>query len=145
MTDVPVTDVPRPVRPELGAWPAAALVFGSSAAVLVVELVALRLLAPYLGLTLETSTMVIGLALTAIASGHVGRRLDRPTGSPPRRAHRTPAGCLRGGRRCDAVRSSVARRPVRVQPAADLVAALTIIVPGRAALRRDARSSSSCG
>ena len=35
---------------------ARALVFGSSAAVLVVELVALRLLAPYLGLTLETST-----------------------------------------------------------------------------------------
>jgi spermidine synthase len=55
--------------PVLGAWPAAALVFGSSAAVLVVELVALRLLAPYLGLTLETNTLVIGLALTAIATG----------------------------------------------------------------------------
>ncbi|GGK77552.1 hypothetical protein GCM10010094_43470 [Streptomyces flaveus] len=48
---------------------AAVLVFGSSAAVLVVEIVALRLLAPYLGLTLETSTMVIGIALTAIALG----------------------------------------------------------------------------
>ncbi len=55
--------------PELGPWSAAALVFGSSAAVLVVELVALRLLAPYYGLTLETNTMVIGLALTAIAAG----------------------------------------------------------------------------
>ena len=55
--------------PGLGAWAAAALVFGSSAAVLVVELTALRLLAPYYGLTLETSTMVIGLALTAIAAG----------------------------------------------------------------------------
>lgn len=55
--------------PDLGPWPAAALVFGSSAAVLVVELVALRLLAPYYGLTLETNTMVIGLALTAIAAG----------------------------------------------------------------------------
>lgn len=55
--------------PGLGAWPAAALVFGSSAAVLVVELVALRLMAPYYGLTLETNTMVIGLALTAIAAG----------------------------------------------------------------------------
>ncbi len=43
--------------------------FGSSAAVLVVEIAALRLLAPYLGLTLETSTMVIGIALTAIACG----------------------------------------------------------------------------
>jgi spermidine synthase len=48
---------------------AAALVFGSSAAVLVVEIVSLRLLAPYLGLTLETSTLVIGLALAAIAAG----------------------------------------------------------------------------
>lgn len=36
---------------------------------LVVEIVALRLLAPYLGLTLETSTMVIGIALAAIAAG----------------------------------------------------------------------------
>ncbi|RYB95804.1 spermidine synthase [Nocardioides oleivorans] len=53
----------------IGAWAAAALVFGSSAAVLVVELVALRLLAPHYGLTLETNTMVIGLALTAIAAG----------------------------------------------------------------------------
>jgi spermidine synthase len=34
-----------------------------------VELVALRLLAPYYGLTLETNTLVIGLALTAIAAG----------------------------------------------------------------------------
>lgn len=53
----------------LSAWVAAALVFGSSAAVLVVELVALRLLAPHYGLTLETNTLVIGMALTAIAAG----------------------------------------------------------------------------
>ena len=53
----------------LSAWAAAVLVFGSSAAVLVVELVALRLLAPHYGLTLETNTLVIGLALTAIAAG----------------------------------------------------------------------------
>jgi len=46
-----------------------ALVFYASAAVLVVELTALRLLAPYLGLSLETSTLVIGLALAAIALG----------------------------------------------------------------------------
>ena len=56
-------------RTTLSDLAAAALVFGSSAAVLVVELVALRLLAPYLGLTLETSTLVIGIALTAIALG----------------------------------------------------------------------------
>jgi spermidine synthase len=53
----------------MGPRAAAVLVFGSSAAVLVVEIVALRLLAPYLGLTLETSTTVIGIALTAIALG----------------------------------------------------------------------------
>ncbi|KGN31511.1 spermidine synthase [Knoellia sinensis KCTC 19936] len=53
----------------LGPKVAAALVFGASAAVLVVELVSLRLLAPYLGLTLETNTMVIGIALAAIATG----------------------------------------------------------------------------
>ena len=55
--------------PGLGAGPAAVLVFGASAAVLVVELVALRLLAPYYGLTLETSTFVIGMALASIAAG----------------------------------------------------------------------------
>lgn len=53
----------------LPGWAAGALVFGSSAAVLVIELVALRLLAPYLGLTLETNTVVIGTALAAIALG----------------------------------------------------------------------------
>jgi spermidine synthase len=58
----------RPV-PGMGPWLAAALVFGSSGAVLVVELASLRLLAPYLGLTLETNTLVIGLALAAIAAG----------------------------------------------------------------------------
>ena len=58
-----------PAHAPLTGWVAGALVFGSSAAVLVVEVVALRLLAPYLGLTLETSTLVIGIALTAIAVG----------------------------------------------------------------------------
>ena len=58
-----------PDRPGLGDLGAGLLVFGSSAAVLVVEIVALRLLAPYLGLTLETSTTVIGIALAAIALG----------------------------------------------------------------------------
>jgi hypothetical protein len=46
--------VELPEWPELGRYAAAALVFGASASVLVVEVVALRLLAPYLGLTLET-------------------------------------------------------------------------------------------
>ncbi|MGW3927480.1 fused MFS/spermidine synthase [Streptomyces microflavus] len=64
----PVADAP-PSDQGLSQRSAAVLVFGSSAAVLVVEIVALRLLAPYLGLTLETSTLVIGIALTAIALG----------------------------------------------------------------------------
>jgi spermidine synthase len=55
--------------PGIGPRTGAGLVFGSSAAVLVVELVALRLLAPYVGLTMEMSTMVIGIALSAIAVG----------------------------------------------------------------------------
>ena len=63
--DAPTSREPAP----LAGWAAASLVFGSSAAVLVVELVALRLLAPYLGLTLETNTLVIGVALAAIALG----------------------------------------------------------------------------
>ncbi|MFF7255999.1 fused MFS/spermidine synthase [Streptomyces microflavus] len=64
----PVADAP-PSDQGLSQRSAAVLVFGSSAAVLVVEIVALRLLTPYLGLTLETSTLVIGIALTAIALG----------------------------------------------------------------------------
>ncbi|MFC6286760.1 fused MFS/spermidine synthase [Nocardioides sp. GCM10027113] len=73
-------DRPEPRgRAPLGPWTAGALVFGSSGAVLVVELASLRLLAPYLGLTLETNTLVIGLALTAIAAGawFGGRAADR--------------------------------------------------------------------
>ncbi|MGV9453710.1 fused MFS/spermidine synthase [Streptomyces sp. NPDC003635] len=71
MTGSPATPVAEgtPRAHGLGARAAVLLVFASSAAVLVVEIVALRLLAPYLGLTLETSTMVIGIALTAIAFG----------------------------------------------------------------------------
>ncbi len=70
MTPERSEDPPGPAHPAtLGAGLAAALVFGASASVLVVEIVALRLLAPYLGLTLETSTLVIGLALAAIATG----------------------------------------------------------------------------
>ena len=76
---------PRAAEPTtLGPYAAAALVFGASASVLVVEVVALRLLAPYLGLTLETSTIVIGLALAAIAAGSwIGGRLADAV--PPRR------------------------------------------------------------
>ncbi|HYN92972.1 MAG TPA: fused MFS/spermidine synthase, partial [Pilimelia sp.] len=60
------------VAPTAAALPnglAAALVFLASGAVLVLEIVALRLVAPYVGVTLQTSSSVIGVALGAIAYG----------------------------------------------------------------------------
>ena len=45
------------------------LVFGSAAAVLVIEILAGRLMAPYVGVTLETFTGIIGVVLTGIAAG----------------------------------------------------------------------------
>lgn len=55
---------------------ATALAFGSSGAVLVLEIVALRLVGPYVGVTLQVSSSVIGVALAAIAYGAwVGGRL----------------------------------------------------------------------
>ncbi|MDT6985373.1 fused MFS/spermidine synthase [Streptomyces lusitanus] len=114
-------------RPGLGPRLAAVLVFGASAAVLVVEIVALRLLAPYLGLTLETSTLVIGIALTAIAlgswlGGRVADQVDPlrllapALGIPGVVVALTPA-VLRGVGEW-------------ARPALILVAALTILVPG---------------
>jgi spermidine synthase len=51
-------------------WPAAsALVFIAAGAVLMLEILAVRLLAPYVGLTLETTTAIIGAALAGIAGG----------------------------------------------------------------------------
>jgi MFS family permease len=65
-----------------GALPrvaAAALVFVAAGAVLVLEILAVRLLAPYVGLTLETTTSIIGAALAGIAAGAAigGRLADR--------------------------------------------------------------------
>ena len=53
----------------LGPRTAAGLVFLASGAVLVLEILSLRLIAPYVGITLETNTAVIGVALAAIACG----------------------------------------------------------------------------
>src|SRR3712207_6422753 len=53
----------------LPGWVAAAITFLCSGAVLVMEIVGLRLIAPYVGVTLQTSTAVIGYALLAIAVG----------------------------------------------------------------------------
>ncbi len=128
MSDEHPEAAPTAGRPALGDTAAAVLVFGSSAAVLVVEIVALRLLAPYLGLTLETSTTVIGLALAAIAAGSWagGLAADRVD---PRRAL-APLLAISG--------VVIAATPFAVRGVADpqavgllyLVAAATIVVPG---------------
>ncbi|WP_456599537.1 fused MFS/spermidine synthase [Blastococcus sp. SYSU DS0616] len=67
----PVDTPPPPPPPggALPAWVAAGLTFLSSGAVLVLEIVGLRLIAPYVGVTVQTSTAVIGFALAAIAVG----------------------------------------------------------------------------
>jgi MFS family permease len=60
----------EPVLP--GSLPpvmAAGLVFVASGAVLVLEILSVRLLAPYVGLTLETTTSIIGAVLAGIAAG----------------------------------------------------------------------------
>lgn len=55
---------------------AAALLFCLSAAVLILEILAARLLAPYVGLSLETYTAIIGVVLAGISAGHaVGGRM----------------------------------------------------------------------
>jgi spermidine synthase len=56
-------------RVALPAPLAAGAVFVSSGAVLVLEVTGLRLVGPYLGVTLQTSSAVIGIALAAIAYG----------------------------------------------------------------------------
>ncbi|MGA9285380.1 MAG: fused MFS/spermidine synthase [Solirubrobacteraceae bacterium] len=58
---------------------AAGLVFAASGAVLVLEILSVRLLAPYVGLTLETTTSIIGAVLAGIAAGAAlgGRMADR--------------------------------------------------------------------
>ena len=68
-TSDPSADAVAPGTPPLPGWVAAAVTFLSSGAVLVMEIVGLRLIAPYVGVTLQTSTAVIGFALAAIALG----------------------------------------------------------------------------
>ena len=45
------------------------MVFGTSASVLVLEILAERLMAPYVGVMLETCTGIIGVVLAGIAAG----------------------------------------------------------------------------
>ncbi len=60
------------------------LVFVASGAVLVLEILGVRLLAPYVGLTLETYTTIIGVVLAGIAIGAAagGRAADRVPARP---------------------------------------------------------------
>ena len=53
--------------------------FISSAAILVLEILGIRLLAPYVGLTIETTTVIIGTVLAGIAAGAAlgGRAADQ--------------------------------------------------------------------
>lgn len=73
MSRAETTTGPAPTGTPAGAplprWVAASVTFLSSGAVLVMEIVGLRLIAPYVGVTLQTSTAVIGFALAAIALG----------------------------------------------------------------------------
>lgn len=64
-------------------WPAAVLVFVTSGAVLVLEVLGVRLLAPFVGASLDTYTAIIGTALAGISFGTWlgGKAADR---FPPR-------------------------------------------------------------
>jgi MFS family permease len=86
----------RPERVDRGSLPpslAAMLVFIAAAAVLILEILSVRLLAPYVGLTLETTTSIIGAVLAGIAVGAAlgGWMADRMD------PHRLVVGLLIGG------------------------------------------------
>jgi len=63
------SDAPGSAARPLPRWLAMALVMGTSASVLVLEILAGRLLAPYVGVSLETYTGIIGTVLVGIAAG----------------------------------------------------------------------------
>ena len=61
--------------PTMRSWVASLLVFFTSGAVLVIEILAARMLAPYVGVTLETYTAIIATVLAGISAGtYVGGR-----------------------------------------------------------------------
>jgi spermidine synthase len=67
-----MSDQGRSADPAAGVlphWLAVALVTGTSGAVLVLEILASRLLAPYVGVNIETYTAIIGTILAGIALG----------------------------------------------------------------------------
>lgn len=73
------TSVPRYGRIVVSSRLASLTVFVASGAVLVLEILAGRLLAPYIGVTLQTFTGIIGVVLAGIAAGTFigGRLADR--------------------------------------------------------------------
>lgn len=75
-TASPAASVPLPVGRLVGVG---AIIFAANAALLVLQLVAGRLLAPFIGSSLETWTSIIGVFLTGIAlgNGFGGRIADR--------------------------------------------------------------------
>jgi spermidine synthase len=65
-------------------WLARTLVFGTSAIVLVIEILAGRLMAPYVGISLETFTGIIGVILAGIALGAWAGGVSADRGDPAR-------------------------------------------------------------
>ena len=64
-------------------WLAYLIVFVSSTCTMVIELVAGRIMAPYIGVSLYTWTSIIGIVLAGISLGNfLGGRHRRPTGKP---------------------------------------------------------------
>ena len=89
----------------LPGWLAVAVVVGTSGAVLVLEILAGRLLAPYVGVSLETYTGIIGTVLAGIAVGRMARwgcgGPDRSTATDPGAAgHRWRIGDRHGANGC---------------------------------------------
>src|SRR3954447_8879866 len=68
-SSVPPDAHPTASQGGLSGVVAAALVFVASGAVLVLEILGIRLLAPYVGLTLQTTTTIIGTVLAGLAAG----------------------------------------------------------------------------
>ena len=71
------TDLPQPRAPRL--WAPPLIVFISSACIMVLELVAGRMVAPYVGVSLYTWTSIIGVILAGISLGNYigGKLADR--------------------------------------------------------------------
>jgi spermidine synthase len=111
-------------RGPLPGWLAVALVVGTSAAVLVLEILAGRLLAPYVGVSLTTYTAIIGTVLAGIAAGAWlgGVAADR---TDPRRL--VPLLLVAGGALALAVIPTVRWLGDSVSPTAGGVLALTAV------------------